>query len=94
MEHTRWEDFDYTYLDELNGNPLGWLGNGYTMADYDNSSRTTYLDPDIIDYPPIPSKMGDARKAEELHVLPNGGGKIHAVVNIQVDDVGLMKAAV
>ncbi|KAF2801808.1 FAD/NAD(P)-binding domain-containing protein [Mytilinidion resinicola] len=50
----RWEDFDYIYLDELGGNPLTWLGNGYTMADYDGSSRTSYLDPAVIDYPPIP----------------------------------------
>ncbi|KAB5551065.1 hypothetical protein GE09DRAFT_1000878, partial [Coniochaeta sp. 2T2.1] len=54
LENTRWEDFDYTYRDELNGNPVGWLGNGYTRADYDGSSRTTYLDMSVIDYPPVP----------------------------------------
>lgn len=54
LENTRWEDFDYTYLDELNGNPMGWLANGYVKADYDGSSRTAYLDPANIDYPPVP----------------------------------------
>ena len=54
LENTRWEDFEYTYLDELHGNPMGWLGNGYTKADYDGSSRTAYLDPSNIDYPPVP----------------------------------------
>lgn len=94
MEHTRWEDFDYTYLDELHGNPMGWLGNGYTVADYNGSSRTAYLDPKIIDYPPIPSEREDASQTEKLQVLPNGREKSHAVVNIQIDDVSLMMAAV
>lgn len=78
LENTRWEDFDYTYLDELNGNPMGWLGNGYTMTDYTaGSSRTTYLDPANIDYPPVPPapalKKGlangdDKTKASAVHV--------------------------
>ncbi len=54
MENPRWEDFDYTYRDELNGNPMGWLGNGYTVADYNGSSRTSYLDTINIDFPPLP----------------------------------------
>ena len=67
FENTRWEDFDYTYLDELNGNPMGWLGNGYTLADYDASSRTTYLDPANIDYPPVPPPP----KAQKMEVDQN-----------------------
>jgi hypothetical protein len=54
QRNPRWEDFDYTYLDEMGGNPMTWLGNGYTGADYDGSSRTMYLDPKFIDYPPLP----------------------------------------
>lgn len=65
MENPRWEDFDYTYQDELNGNPMGWIASGYTLADYDGSSRTTYLDPSNIDYPPLP---------RSVHVV-NGHGK-------------------
>jgi hypothetical protein len=41
----------------MGDNPLTWLGNGYTVADYDGSSRTSYLDPTLIDYPPIPEEM-------------------------------------
>ncbi|KAL1887132.1 hypothetical protein Sste5346_010421 [Sporothrix stenoceras] len=59
MESPRWEDFDYTYCDELNGNPMGWLASGFTRADYDGSSRTTYLDPANIDYPPVPTVNGN-----------------------------------
>lgn len=54
LRHPRWEDFDYTYLDELEDNPMAWLGNGYTIADYNGSTRTAYLDTAMIDYPPIP----------------------------------------
>jgi hypothetical protein len=54
QRNPRWEDFDYKYLNEMDGNPMTWLGNGYTISDYDGSSRTTYLDRSLIDYPPIP----------------------------------------
>jgi hypothetical protein len=33
---------------------MAWLANGYTVGDYDGGSRTKYLDPGFIDYPPIP----------------------------------------
>lgn len=33
---------------------MSWLANGYTVVDYDGSSKTTYLDPANIDYPPVP----------------------------------------
>lgn len=33
---------------------MAWLGNGYTKADYDGSTRTAYLDTAMIDYPPLP----------------------------------------
>lgn len=55
LKNPRWEDFEYSYLDDLGGNPMAYIGNGYTVADYDGSSRTTYLDPANIDYPPVPS---------------------------------------
>ena len=44
---------------------MGWLGNGYTVADYDGSSRTTYLDPSMIDYPPVPFPIKEGKQ-------PNG----------------------
>jgi hypothetical protein len=54
LRNPRWEDFDYTYREELLSNPMCWLGNGYTVADYDGSSKTRYLDTANIDYPPVP----------------------------------------
>jgi hypothetical protein len=41
----------------MGDNPLSWLGNGYTVADYDGSCRTSYLDPALIDYPPLPGEV-------------------------------------
>jgi hypothetical protein len=38
---------------------MAWLGNGYTVSDYDGGSRTKYLDPNFIDYPPIPDDEED-----------------------------------
>lgn len=32
LEHPRWEDYDYEYLDPDN-NRFFWLGNGNTLAD-------------------------------------------------------------
>jgi hypothetical protein len=57
QRNPRWEDWDYVYLDEMGGNPLSWLGNGYTLADYNGSSRTKYLDPNEIDFPPVRTKL-------------------------------------
>ncbi|PGH28270.1 hypothetical protein AJ80_00161 [Polytolypa hystricis UAMH7299] len=84
LENTRWEDFDYTYLDELNGNPMAWLGNGYAVADYNGSSRTMYLDPINIDYPPVPECPASQVKAEV-----NGDEK-SANANIQVKELNLV----
>lgn len=65
QRNPRWEDFDYTYLDELGGNPMCWLANGYTKADYDSdgASRTVYLDPKHIDYPPVPPTSFEPEKS-------------------------------
>ena len=65
QRNPRWEDFDYTYLDELYDNPMSWLANGYTKADYNGSSRTMYLDPKIIDYPPVPKPIPTLKNAEQ-----------------------------
>lgn len=41
LEEPRWEDFEYTYVD---GNSMGWLGDGSTEADHDeNADKTYYL---------------------------------------------------
>lgn len=76
LQHPRWEDFDYTYLDELEGNPMSWLGNGYTVADYDGSSRTAYLDPTMIDYPPVPEPQLGKDKVAAPPLQINGVHKV------------------
>ncbi len=82
LENTRWEDFDYTYLDEPKGNPMGWLGNGYTTADYDgNSSRTTYLDLAKIDYPPVPQDTANA-----VHIGNRAMDK--SAVSVRAQEIG------
>ncbi|KIX06719.1 uncharacterized protein Z518_04695 [Rhinocladiella mackenziei CBS 650.93] len=40
----RWEDFDYELMPEIEGNRLGWLGNGMTVAQRDGTWATDYLD--------------------------------------------------
>uniref|UniRef100_A0A8H7K6B5 FAD/NAD(P)-binding domain-containing protein n=1 Tax=Bionectria ochroleuca TaxID=29856 RepID=A0A8H7K6B5_BIOOC len=41
LEEPRWEDFEYTFL---NDNPTAWLGDGSTEADHDpNADKTYYL---------------------------------------------------
>lgn len=53
QRNPRWEDWDYEYLDEMGGNAMSWLCNGYTLADYKGTTRTKYLDPAEIDFPPV-----------------------------------------
>ncbi|KAH0841216.1 putative sterigmatocystin biosynthesis monooxygenase stcW [Fonsecaea pedrosoi] len=70
QRHPRWEDFDYTYLDEMEGNPMSWLGNGYTLADYSGGSRTNYLDPEEIDFPPLPTEEEAEGKNASVDDMP------------------------
>jgi hypothetical protein len=39
LENPRWEDFEYTFVD---GNPMGWLGKGSTLADNDRKADKSY----------------------------------------------------
>ena len=43
LSKPRWEDFDYTYVDE---NPIGWFGDGWSIGDRsgDPKLQTYYLD--------------------------------------------------
>ncbi|MCJ1478111.1 hypothetical protein MMC13_006787 [Lambiella insularis] len=42
LESPRYEDFEYTYVDE---NPFGWFGDGWSSGDrQDDADRTYYLD--------------------------------------------------
>lgn len=51
LERPRFEDYEYTYVE---GNPVAWLGNGFTVCERDaKSDKSKYLDPESIDYPSI-----------------------------------------
>lgn len=51
LEKPRFEDYEYTYLD---GNAVGWLGNGFTVCEREfDSDKSSYLDPENIDYPAL-----------------------------------------
>ncbi|OQE04921.1 hypothetical protein PENVUL_c028G07183 [Penicillium vulpinum] len=63
VRNPRWEDFDYTYLDELEGNPQSWLGNGFVVADVDGSSRVKHLRLENLDIPPVPTDDEEKPKA-------------------------------
>ncbi|KAK5169326.1 uncharacterized protein LTR77_005301 [Saxophila tyrrhenica] len=39
LQNPRWEDFDYTFVD---GNGVGWLGDGSTAADWDPEEDKSY----------------------------------------------------
>lgn len=42
LDNPRWADFEYEYVD---GNGLGWFGNGWSERDHGNDmARTYYLD--------------------------------------------------
>ncbi|KAL6229532.1 hypothetical protein BDW75DRAFT_249591 [Aspergillus navahoensis] len=46
--HPRWEDFEYEYLDSVQQIPLGWMGNGMTLAQVEGRKTTEYLDPPLV----------------------------------------------
>jgi cation diffusion facilitator CzcD-associated flavoprotein CzcO len=51
LEKPRFEDYEYTYL---GGNPVGWLGNGFTVCERDvDTDKSSYLEPQNIDYPAV-----------------------------------------
>lgn len=69
MRSPRWEDFDYTYVDELEGadeaqanglgkkrkaNRLAWLGNGWTISNLEEKHLAWYLYPEFMDKPVAP----------------------------------------
>lgn len=47
----RWEDFDFTYV---NDNPMGWLGDGWTENEKLDQVNVDYLDDDQVDFPQPP----------------------------------------
>jgi hypothetical protein len=54
LENPRWEDLDFDY-ENKNGEGgegmLGWLGDGWTVADREEGNTSWYLDE--VDYPPV-----------------------------------------
>lgn len=61
-QNPRWEDYDYELRGELDGNILGWLGNGYCRAQIEGGRTTGYLDTAFV---PVENMM-DFDKAAEL----------------------------
>ncbi|RDW89163.1 monooxygenase-3 [Coleophoma cylindrospora] len=49
LEFPRWEDFEYVYPEAQDS--LGWLGDGWTVADREKGDTAAYLDE--VDYPPV-----------------------------------------
>lgn len=70
MRSPRWEDFDYTYVEELEGredgaqtnglggkkraNQLAWLGNGWTAHQMEEKHLAWYLYPEFMEKPLAP----------------------------------------
>jgi cation diffusion facilitator CzcD-associated flavoprotein CzcO len=70
MRSPRWEDYEYTYVDELEGrvdeahsnglgskrkaNRLAWLGNGWSVNQLEGRDLAWYLYPEFVDKPLAP----------------------------------------
>lgn len=57
LRSPRWEDFEYTYLHELQGketNQLAWLGNGWTANQLADRHLAWYLYPQYVERPAAP----------------------------------------
>ncbi|KAH7392708.1 hypothetical protein BKA66DRAFT_412029 [Pyrenochaeta sp. MPI-SDFR-AT-0127] len=70
MRSPRWEDYDYTYIDELEGvegdglnsgkstrkraNRLAWLGNGWSAKQLEEKDLAWYLYPEFVEKPVAP----------------------------------------
>jgi hypothetical protein len=51
LANPRWEDFVYEYVDDNAG---AWIGNGWTVNEREKKVNVDYLNPDQIDFPPVP----------------------------------------
>ena len=70
LDTPRWEDFDFEYVD---GNEIGWLGNGFSVRDYgDEMARTYYLDGQHILQEPLEKSQAVPQKAV-IGYTNNGG---------------------
>lgn len=69
MRSPRWEDYDYIYVDELEGresrklggketNRMAWLGNGWSVNQLEERDLAWYLYPEFVEKPsaPLPEK--------------------------------------
>ena len=56
LRSPRWEDFEYEYLSESGPeeNPLGWLGNGWTLNQLENRDLAWYFQPGFLNKPNSP----------------------------------------
>ncbi|KAF2847728.1 FAD/NAD(P)-binding domain-containing protein [Plenodomus tracheiphilus IPT5] len=56
MRSIRWEDFEYVYVGEGEGevNQLAWLGNGWSVKQMEDRDLAWYLYPEFMDKPAAP----------------------------------------
>ncbi|KAF5345163.1 hypothetical protein D9758_009669 [Tetrapyrgos nigripes] len=55
LTYPRWEDYNYEPLDRGVKNRFYWLGDGSTKADtFPEVDSSWYLDPKVVDVPPVP----------------------------------------
>lgn len=59
LENPRWEDFEYELSEDLEDNPLAWMGNGTTLALIQGGNLTDHLDE--VDIPPVVKKAEESR---------------------------------
>ena len=77
MRSPRWEDYEYTYVDELEAresdklggkrtNRMAWLGNGWSANQLEERDLAWYLYPEFVDKPSAPYP----EKNEALRIRP------------------------
>ena len=71
----RWEDYEYNHI---NANPFGWLGNGWTQNELDNTINVDYLNDENIDFP-IPEKVS---LEENGHLVQREGKLINETLGV------------
>jgi hypothetical protein len=79
MRSPRWEDYEYTYIDELEAredidglgtkkktNRMAWLGNGWSVNQLEERDLAWYLYPEFVDKPTAPRP----EEKESLRIRP------------------------
>lgn len=54
MRSPRWEDYEYVYVGEREGNRMAWLGNGWSVNQKEERHLAWYLYPEFVERPGAP----------------------------------------